>query len=144
MAQLTVAQMQKQRSSKARLLVLFNHTLTAEQIEDARRTLAVGEILTPPRAIVERWAQIPANLADLADYLNDVRDWLALTATPGDYVLVQGDYGATYLMVRFSLERGCTPVYSTTIRQANEERLPSGEVRVTHDFRHRIYRRYGQ
>lgn len=126
------------------LLVLFNHTLTEGQIEDAKRTLAVQQILEPPVAIAQAWSQIPADLESLADYLGDTRAWLARTAKPGDYVLVQGDYGATYLMARFALEQGYIPVYSTTTRQANERVLPSGEVRVTHDFRHRIFRRYGQ
>jgi len=130
--------------TRPNLLVLFNHTLTDGQIEDARRTLAVGDILEPPVAIVQAWSQIPAILENLDDYLSDTRDWLALTAKPGDYVLVQGDYGATYLMVRFAFEKGYLPVYSTTIRQANEERLSGGEVRVTHDFRHRIFRCYGR
>ncbi len=143
MAHLTVEHMKKLTPIRPNLLVLFNHTLTDDQIEDARLTLAVGKILEPPAAIVWSWAQIPANLERLADYLGPIRDWLTLTASSGDYVLVQGDYGATYLMAMFALEKGYIPIYSTTIRQANEERLAGGEVRVTHDFRHRIFRCYG-
>jgi len=130
--------------SQPNLIVIFNHALTDDQIEDARRTLAIHEIILPPEAMNRVWSQIPADLEGLDAYLDGVRAWLAASARPGDFVLVQGDFGATYLLVRFSLQSGYIPVYSTTTRQANEQRLPGGEVRMTHDFRHRIFRRYGR
>ena len=129
---------------KPKLVVIFNHTLTSVQIDDARCALAIDAIILPPEEVKRAWAQIPATLEAIDDYLAGVRNWLSSTAEPGDYVLVQGDFGATYLLVRFALERGYVPLYSTTTRQANEVRLPNGEVRITHDFRHQIFRRYGR
>lgn len=131
-------------TARPKLLVIFNHSLTGEQRDDARQALGVEEIVLPPSEVCQAWAQIPADLPDLATYLTPIRAWLAETARPGDYVLVQGDFGATYLLVRFALAAGYVPIYSTTARQAREERLPGGEVRVSHDFRHRIYRRFGR
>lgn len=85
----------------------------------------------------------PAGSPGLADYLAPVRDWLAQTAQPGDYVLIQGDFGATYLMVRYALENGLIPVYATTRREAHETLQPDGSVRLTHTFRLQQFRRYG-
>lgn len=126
-----------------RLIVLFNHTLTESQREDARRSLGAGEILEPPAAVRSLWAEVPPELESLEDYLSPVRSWLVDCARPGDFLLVQGDFGATWLMVRFALEIGLVPVYSTTRRAAAEEPQPDGSVRLTHRFQHVRFRRYG-
>jgi hypothetical protein len=127
-----------------RLFLLFNHTLTAEQEADARNSLGVTEIVTPPPAIRGLWGQLPSDTQELAPLLAPVGEWLAAEARPGDHVLIQGDFGAVYLIVNITLAGGLIPVYSTTEREAMEEHLPDGTVRLTHRFRHRRFRRYGQ
>ncbi|HAY20616.1 MAG TPA: hypothetical protein DCY27_00280, partial [Desulfobacterales bacterium] len=87
---------------------------------------------------------IPPDLLELTGYLKPICSWLVGQATPGDYVLIQGDFGATYLMVRFALEHGLIPVYATTSRQALEEHLPDGTVKLLHYFQHQMFRRYGE
>ncbi len=128
----------------SRLFLLFNHTLTAEQEDDARNSLGVAEIITPPPAIRGLWGQLPSDAQELAPLLAPVREWLAAEARPGDHVLIQGDFGAVYLIINFALASGFIPVYSTTEREAMEEHLPDGTVRLTHRFRHRCFRRYGR
>jgi hypothetical protein len=126
-----------------RLIVLFNHTLTESQREDARRSLGAEEFLEPPASARSLWAEVPPDLESLEDYLAPVRSWLGDCARPGDFLLVQGDFGATWLMVRFALASGLVPVYSTTRRAATEEVQPDGSVRLTHRFQHVRFRRYG-
>ncbi len=125
------------------LFVLFNHTLTAAQEADARAALGVVEIVLPPDEIRRLWSRVPPDSETLSGYLAPVRAWLAGEAGPGDFVLVQGEFGATFLMVSFCLKRGLVPVYSTTDRQAVEKRLPGGTVRLQHVFRHVRFPRYG-
>lgn len=131
------------QSVAPRLVVLFNHTLTEGQREDGRHSLGVGEFLEPPAAVRSLWAEVPPELESLDGYLAPVRSWLAECARPGDFLLVQGDFGATWLMVRFAFTIGLVPVYSTTRRSAAEEPQPDGSVRLTHRFRHVRFRRYG-
>ncbi len=126
------------------LIVLFNHTLTPAQEADARSGLGVARIIEPPTEIRRLWAQVPPEPDDLAEYLAPVREWLDATAAAGDFVLVQGEFGATFLLVRFCLESGFVPVYSTTRREAQEERLPDGSVAVHHVFSHVRFRIYGR
>lgn len=126
-----------------RLIVLFNHTLTEAQRQDARRSLGTVEILEPPAEIRGLWADIPPELNRLEDCLAPVRAWLTDCAAPGDILLVQGDFGATCLLVGFALETGLVPVYSTTRRTAAEEPQPDGSVRLIHRFQHVRFRRYG-
>ncbi|ABK17042.1 CRISPR-associated protein Csx20 [Syntrophobacter fumaroxidans] len=125
------------------LIVLFNHRLTPEQELDARRNLGVSTVVQPPAAISERWANVPPDLPEIDGYLAPVKHWLETNASPGDQVLIQGDFGATYIMVNFIRGRGLTAVYSTSRREAAEEVQPDGSIKLTHVFRHQRFRKYG-
>ncbi len=125
------------------LIVLFNHTLTPAQEADARASLGATRITGPPEGIRKIWSRVPPEPEGIAGYLAPVFDWLAGAARPGDFVLVQGEFGATFQVVRFCFERGLVPVYSTTRRVAQEEHLADGSVAVRHVFSHVRFRRYG-
>lgn len=127
----------------ASLFLIFNHQFTEAQKAEARTSLDVQRIIPLPAALQETWSNIPPDLPALKDYLSPLRAWIASQASGGDYVLIQGDFGACWLMVNFSMERGLIPLYSTTERLTEEELKPDGSVRLVHYFRHRIFRRYG-
>lgn len=127
----------------ARLFLLFNHSITPTQESDARASLGVSEIVPPPDEIKTLWRQIPPDLPEISAYLLPVRQWLKTSASPGDYVLIQGDFGACCLMTDFAFRQGLVPVYSTTRREMSEILEADGSIRLTHRFDHRIFRRYG-
>nr|WP_320012206.1 CRISPR-associated protein Csx20 [uncultured Desulfobulbus sp.] len=127
-----------------KLFLIFNHVFTLSQQDNARHELGVGTIVELPLELRERWANIPPEEPGLWLWLQPLCDWLADHAHPGDYVLVQGDFGACYLLVRFARKHGLIPVYSTTERHAHEERLSDGRVKLTHTFEHVRFRRYGE
>ena len=124
------------------LILLFNHGLTRKQGEDARRSLGVKEFIHLPEDSQKLWKQVPADLGQINDYLKPLMQWLQNTAVPGDFILIQGDFGATHLMVGFARRLNLTPVYATTGREVVEEILPGESVQATHRFRHVIFRRY--
>ncbi len=126
----------------AAMLVLFNHTLTEEQAEDARASLGVDRFLDPPEALRVLWAQVPAEVEDLRGPLAPVRRWLEATGRAGNFLLVEGDFGATWLVVGWALELGLVPVHATTRREAREERGPDGAVHTEHVFRHVRFRKF--
>ncbi len=126
------------------LFLIFNHQLTPDQALDARIALGVGAIVEPPSDLQQLWSDIPPELEELSGYVAPIGNWLAEQATSGDYVLVQGDFGACCLVVTYALERGLVPIYSTTRRKMSEERLPDGTIRMVHHFQHVRFRRYGQ
>jgi hypothetical protein len=127
-----------------KLFILFNHQIAVDQQTDARSSLAVSSFVEPPQPIRSLWKDVPPDLPAIQKYLTPVKRWLSEQAKPGDYLLVQGDFGATYLMVCFAFKRGIVPVYSTTERQVSEDRLADGTVKATHAFRHRCFRTYGR
>lgn len=125
------------------LILLFNHTLTPTQEADARASLGVGEIVEPPLAIARLWSQVPADAERIGPAIEPVFDWLAASACQGDFVLIQGEFGATWLAVRRAFELGLVPVYSTTSRRAVEEHQADGSVHIRHIFQHVRFRCYG-
>ncbi len=125
------------------MYLVFNHRFTTGQEAAARGQLGVGRFAPLPPDLRDLWGQVPPDLPELLPYLAPLRQWLAAQAARGDYVLVQGDFGATYLMVRFCLEQGLIPIYATTRREAREEHRPDGSVRMSHRFQHQMFRQYG-
>ena len=125
------------------MFLFFNHHPTREQIMDAEKTFDIRHIVQLPEVLQALWSQIPPDPPEIEPFLSPFKDWLRQSAQEGDYVLIQGDFGATYLMVRFALELGLVPVYATSTRQATEEQLSDGSVRLVHHFIHRRFRKYG-
>ncbi|MBI4766069.1 MAG: hypothetical protein HY787_15970 [Deltaproteobacteria bacterium] len=128
----------------ATLFLIFNHQFSSEHEADAHLSLGVTKSAPLPTQLQELWRSIPPILPALQNYLGPFRSWTASLVAEGDYVLIQGDFGACYLLARFALNQGLIPVYSTTQREAEEEVLPDGTVRLIHLFGHQIFRRYGE
>ena len=124
------------------LFLIFNHEITPVQESDAYVSLGVQNIISMPEDLKTLWRQVPPDVSEISNYLQPVKDWLARESEENDYVLIQGDFGACFIMVNFAFEIGLIPVYSTTEREAAEEYKQNGVVKLMHQFRHRIFRRY--
>ena len=124
------------------LFLIFNHNITPVQETDASDSLDVQQIIAMPSDIKELWRQIPPDLPEINSWLNPVKEWLAKNSVINNYVLIQGDFGACYIMVNFAFEIGLIPVYSTTKREAVEQHEYDGVVKLVHHFKHQIFRKY--
>ena len=72
--------------------------------------------------------------------IRNVVDWLA-AAQAGDVLIVQGEFGATFMIVEYALKKGLVPVHAVTKRVAQESR--AGEiVRRQYIFEHVCFRKY--
>ena len=125
------------------LFLIFNHQITPDQKRDACTSLKIQNIISMPRNLQEIWGQIPPDQDQISDILEPVKSWLSSKSSPGDYVLIQGDFGACFIMVNAAFEMGLVPVYATTKRAATEELQPDGSLKVTHQFKHQCFRKYG-
>ena len=119
---------------------LLNHKLTPRQEAELRNSFGVKRIIYQPPHVAELWSKIPT-VAELSGlHLEHFTDWLR-EANPGDMVVLQGEFCATFALVDFSLGRGLIPICAVTERVAQEER--EGEVIYTkYVFEHICFRRY--
>ena len=81
------------------LFTLINHTLTLEQEEDARENLDVDKFVNIADA---RWSDIDPSDKSVIKFVETYKNKLKKQAKVGDILLVQGDFGATYNMIRFA------------------------------------------
>lgn len=123
------------------LILLFSHSLTGEQLKDAKHTLGINRIITLPDNLKNIWSNIPPELPVVNDCIYEIKDWLLENANKGDYVLIQGEFGATYLMVNFSFKHGYIPVYATT-KRINREKIVGDKVINEKVFKHVRFRFY--
>lgn len=119
---------------------LLNHEPTPEQREDLRSHWE-AEIVLPSEEVKYAWASIPPEGEITASLLEPFFRWVK-EAPEGSFLWVQGEYGATYQMVRFALQRGLVPIYATTRRDVIEEKQPDNSVVKRVVFRHVQFRRY--
>lgn len=124
-----------------KLFLIFNHKLTDEQKSSAFHTLKVDEIIYLPDDLQEIWSNIPPE-GDLTEEIKKVINWLNGNSSKGDYVLVQGDFGATFYLVDYSLKMGLIPVYATSKRTVLEEKDEHGVTKKVSIFKHVEFRRY--
>ncbi len=126
---------------KPTLYVLINHTLFAEQVSDAYKHLGVDEIAYFPEEALKVWGNISPHVNYIKDKLYPIYDYMNKTCEEGDYLLVQGDSGATFQVVQKALSLKLIPVYATTKRQA-VEKFVDGKSIKTSVFKHVMYRKY--
>lgn len=69
------------------------------------------------------------------------KDKLRSQAKSGDVLLVQGDFGATYNMIRFAKNMDLIAVYATTKRIVSEQ-VENGKLVIKREFKHARFREY--
>ncbi|MCQ6253565.1 MAG: CRISPR-associated protein Csx20 [Methanocaldococcus sp.] len=123
------------------MFLLFSHNLTDDQINDARENLKVDKFIYLPKELQNIWSNIPPEIEDITDYLKPIKEFLKNNANDGDYVLIQGDFGATYNMVNYAFENNLIPIYATTKRVVKEV-IEDGKVITIREFKHCRFRKY--
>ena len=118
--------------------MLMNHALTQEQEEDARKNLDVGKFVNIADAM---WSDIDPSEKSVIKIVEIYKDRLRSQAKAGDVLLVQGDFGATYNMIRFAKSMGLIVVYATTNRIVSEQ-VENGKAVIKREFKHARFREY--
>jgi hypothetical protein len=126
----------------ARLLSLLNHTLTEAQKQNAFAELGVAEILVLPPSLQLSWGQISPHGCLPIEGLLPIQNWIMEHSEPQDFVLIQGEMGATFYLVSWLLAQNRKPIYSTTERKVIEEKAEDGTVRKVNLFKHVCFRAY--
>ena len=123
------------------LIVLMSHNMTENQKEDAYKTLKVKDIIECNDYIKKIWSNInPKSSLDLSR-LDLVIDWIKKNSKSGDYILVQGEFGATFYIVDYCFKSNLIPIYATSKRQVIEE-IQGDKIITNRTFKHEGFRKY--
>lgn len=124
-----------------KFIVLMSHDMSELQKKDAYESLKINDIVEAPNNIKKIWSNInPIGELDLSK-LDIVISWIDSISQDGDYVLVQGEFGATFYIVDYCFKSNLIPVYATTKRQV-EEIIEDDRVLTNRIFIHQGYRNY--
>ncbi len=124
-----------------KMFLLFSHRLTSRQIEDAKSSLKVDKFIYLPENLQDLWSKIPPHIEDISPVLLPLKNFLKTNAKRDDFILIQGDFGATCNMVNFAKQNGFIPIYSTNKRVAKEYTDGNKLIKMS-EFIHNIYRRF--
>lgn len=120
------------------LFVLLNHSLTIKQKKDAIENFDVDNFVIISD---EKWANIDPAQKSILGCIEEYKEKLKEQSKNGDFLLVQGDFGATYAMVNFAKSIGLTPIYATTKRNAIEQ-MKDGKLIIRREFEYERFREY--
>ncbi len=123
-------------------IFLISHEPSPEQIRELEEKWGVRSIVKMPEDIAVRWRAIPPDVESIKEEILPVRKWIDDVCKPGDVVVVQGDYGASFMLANYVKKIGCTPLYATTERKVDERVLDDGSVEQKRLFRHVRFREY--
>lgn len=125
------------------VLCLLNHELTEKQRIELSNGYAVDEILVPPPALKTLWASIPTGESLSRSIFSPIVHWLGDTSRSGDYLVIQGEFGATFFLIEYAFAQHLIPLHSVTKRIAQETRVAEIVYR-SYVFEHIRFRRYIQ
>ena len=119
---------------------LLNHELTQNQILEFKNRFNVESIIYPSEELSKSWSQIPAEKELDKTIIGNVINWLT-AANKGNLLIVQGEFGATFMIVDYALKNELVPLHAVTKRVAVEQR--NGEViSRQYVFEHVCFRKY--
>ena len=122
------------------LHLFFSHSLTADQIEDAKNSLGVSDFVQLEDDLQNLWSNVPPQIENLNDFLEPFKKYLKTASNKGDYVLISGDFGATCQMAQWAKQNDLVPVYATTQRNVIENVGEDGQIVKKSVFRHMRFR----
>ena len=119
---------------------ILNHQLTENQKNELMTRFGVSEIVYPSMELSEEWAQVKTTKMIDRQLIRKVIDWLG-NASEGDPIVVQGEFGCTFAVVDWALNRGLIPLHAVTMRVESE--TYEGETVTKHYvFKHCCFRKY--
>ena len=127
-----------------KIFLLFSHKLTNEQELDLKNNQHIEEFVYLPKPLQELWSNVPPEIGanKLQTYAKPFKDFLDDNAEDGDWVLISGDFGLTYVMAKFCHITGLKPVYATTRREVVETKDENGNVVKRTVFKHVRFREF--
>lgn len=124
------------------LFLLSPGSLCAEQEREVEKKFKVRFITSLPTDLQKIWKKIkPAGDLDVKS-LGMITGWLEDYACKDDFVLVQGDPGATVFIVEFCFDAGLIPIYETGRVICEKAGKDASSAEPKEIFKHVQFRKY--
>ena len=121
-------------------LLLFSHQLTENQEKELVENFKVKKIVSLSSELQEMWSNVSIK-ENYKENLEKIKKYIEENFNENDVMLVQGNWGYTYNIVKWSIEKKLVPVYSYTER--NVEEIKDGEnVKKISYFKHIKFIKY--
>ena len=121
-------------------LLLFSHQLTENQEKELVENFKVKKIVSLSSELQEMWSNVSIK-ENYKENLEKIKKYIEENFNENDVMLVQGNWGYTYNIVKWSIEKKLVPVYSYTER--NVEEIKDGEnVKKISYFKHAKFIEY--
>lgn len=115
-------------------LLLFSHQLTENQEKELVENFKVKKIVSLSSELQEMWSNVSIK-ENYKENMEKIKKYIEENFNENDVMLVQGNWGYTYNIVKWSIEKKLVPVYSYTER--NVEEIKDGEnVKKISYFKH--------
>lgn len=131
----------------SKLFLIFSHKLTTEQITDAQNNFNVSEFVYLPNDLQQIWSNVSPFKDDITNDIQLIYEFVIQNddseqKNKKKYILIQGDFGATYYLVDKFINTNIIPIYATTERTIIEEKTNENETKKTVVFKHVKFREY--
>ena len=115
-------------------LLLFSHQLTENQEKELVENFKVKKIVSLSSELQEMWSNVSIK-ENYKENLEKIKKYIEENYKENDVMLVKGNWGYTYNIVTWSIEKKLIPVNSYTER--NVEEIKDGEnVKKISYFKH--------
>lgn len=119
---------------KRKALLVFSHQLTENQEKELIEEYSVKKIEKLPDDLQNLWSNVTIG-KDYKENLEKIKNYIIENFYIEDVLVIQGNWGYTYNLVKWAIENDYLPVYSYTER--NVEEIKDGEdVKKISYFRH--------
>ena len=114
--------------------LLFSHQLTDNQAKELMEDFGVKKIVSLTRELQEMLSNVSIK-ENYMENLEKIKKYIENNFNKDDVMLIQGNWGYTYNLVKWSIDNDLLPVYSYTER--NVEEIKDGEnVKKISYFKH--------
>ena len=118
------------------------HPLSLEQEKEIHSRFQPKEILQLPENLKSTWMNIPPYGPWDSEWIEEILKWIKSQICPSDIAIIQGEYGATFFLVKWLKQKGNAVYYATTERKVIETKHNDGTIETKRVFRHVYFREY--
>ena len=125
---------------RRKALLVFSHQLTENQEKELNGEYNVKQIEKLPDNLQNIWTNVTIG-ESYKENLEKIKEYISKNFHIGDILVIQGNWGYTYNLVKWAIENEYLPVYSYTER--NVEEIKDGEdIKKISYFRHVKFLKY--